>query len=327
VTHVDIPDDAIHSAEHGDGSGRRGHESVVDRETPRISVVVASKVGAPFIDFCLQSLEAKASGAEVIVVAAGARDEVARLTADYPWARVIDATGVTQVPALRRRGVQAARGAFVAIIEEHCSAASDWLSCALGALESGPYGAVGGPVDDDGYKRLRDWVVYFLEYHGALPPAPGGETHDLNDANIAYRRSLLMDHLDLLDDGYWPMTLHPALIATGVKMLSVPDMVVHHRGPFEFGYYLGQRFLFSRAYAGVRAQKQPASRRLAYIVLAPLVPLMMLARIARIVVGKGRRLPQFVATLPLLSIALVVMVAGEWLGCVAGPGDALARVE
>jgi hypothetical protein len=298
-----------------------------DSAAPRISVVVASKVGKPFIDFCLHSLDAKAVGAEVIVVAAGPRDYVATLRADYPWARVIHSADITQVPALRRLGVQAARGAFVAIIEEHCSAAPDWLSHAIRGLESGRYGAVGGPVGDHGYRRLRDWVVYFLEYHGALPPAVGGETDNLNEANIAYRRSLLLEHVDLLDDGYWPMTLHPTLLAKGVKMLSTPDMVVHHRGPFDFVYYLGQRFLFSRAYAGVRAQKQPVWRRLAYIVLAPLVPFMMLARIARLVLRKGQRIPQFVATLPLLSIALVVMVAGEWLGCVAGPGQALAKVE
>lgn len=298
-------------------------------ELPRISVVVASKVGAPFIDYCLTSLEqqAQAQRAQVIVVAAGDSAYAAKLAADYPWTQVIHSTEVTQVPAMRRIGVEAARAPYVAIIEEHCSAAPDWLEQALAALESGVYGAVGGPVVDYGYKRLRDWVVYFLEYHGALPPAPRGETDNLNDANIAYPRQLLMEHVSLLNDGYWPMTLHPTLLGKGVKLLSAPDMVVHHRGPFNFSYYLGQRFLFSRAYAGVRAQTQPATRRLAYIVLAPVVPFMMLARIGAIVLRKGRRIPQFLATLPLLSVALVVMVAGEWLGCVAGPGDALAKVE
>jgi hypothetical protein len=298
-------------------------------ELPRISVVVASKVGAPFIDYCLGSLreQAKTQGAEVIVVAAGEKAYADKIAADYPWTRVIHSTEVTQVPAMRRIGVEAASGPLVAVIEEHCSAAADWLTKTLAALGSGSYAAVGGPVVDYGYRRLRDWVVYFLEYHGALPPAPQGETTNLNDANIAYPRPLLMEHLDLLNDGYWPMTLHPTLIAKGMTMLSVPDMIVHHRGPFNFSYYLGQRFLFSRAYAGVRAQTQPASRRLAYILLAPLVPFMMLARISGIVLRKGRRIPQFLATLPLLSVALVVMVAGEWLGCVAGPGDALAKVE
>ena len=294
-----------------------------------ISVVVASKVGAPFIGFCLASLEtqAKAIGAEVIVVAAGSEAYVDQLRRDYPWVRAIHSKEITQVPALRRIGVEHARGKAIAIIEEHCSAATDWLERALAALASGDYGAVGGPVVDYGYKRLRDWVVYFLEYHGALPPAPQGATENLNDANIAYPRALLIEHIGLLDDGYWPMTLHPTLLGKGSTLLSVPDMVVHHRGPFNFGYYLGQRFLFSRAYAGVRAQKQSVVRRLAYIVLAPVVPFMMLARIASIVLAKGRNVGRFVAALPLLSVSLVVMVAGEWLGCVAGPGDALAKVE
>ena len=296
---------------------------------PRISVVVASKVGAPFVDYCLTSLaeQSRTQNAEIIVVAAGESSYAARLAEDYPWAQVIHSTQATQIPAMRRVGVEAARAPYVAIIEEHCSAAPDWLAKALAALESGPYGAAGGPIVDYDYGRLRDWVVYFLEYHGALPPAPQGETTNLNDANIAYPRQVLVEHLDLLNDGYWPMTLHPTLLGKGVKMLSAPDMIVHHRGPFNFGYYLGQRFLFSRAYAGVRANTQPATRRFAYIVLAPLVPFMMLARISSIVLRKGRRIPQFLATLPLLTVALVVMVAGEWLGCVAGPGDALAKVE
>ena len=136
-------------------------------------------------------------------------------------------------------------------------------------------------------------------------------------------RDILVAHRNLLDDGYWPMTLHPTLIAKGIKLLSVPDMVVHHRGPFNFGYYLHQRFLFSRAFAGVRARnaigrpaarlsgrRRRSSRRAA-------------GRIARTVVRKRCRVGEFVATLPLTVPALIVLVAGEWVGCLLGPGNAL----
>jgi hypothetical protein len=265
--------------------------------------------------------------AEVIVVAAGAEAYASGLAAKYPWARVIHSAHVSKVPALRGLGVDAASGDLVAVIEEHCSAKDDWLHHALLAHAAGNYGAVGGPVVDFNYPRLRDWVVYFLEYNGSLPPVPKGETTDLNDANIVYRRQLLIEHRHLLDDGYWPMTLHATLLAKGVKLLSAPDMVVYHRGPFNFGYYLHQRFLFSRAFAGVRAQSESAVRRLAYIVGAPLVFVMLLARISSRVLKKGRRRVQFVRTLPLLVPALAVMVAGEWVGCVIGPGDALSKVE
>ncbi len=297
--------------------------------TPQISVIVASKVGAPFIDQCLASVEheAKQLGAEVIVVAAGEIGYAERLTADFPWARVLHTSELSEIPALRRFGVEAATSEYIAVIEEHCSAKADWLHQALSALASADYGAVGGPIVDDNYDRLRDWVVYFCEYNGALPPVPKGITDQLNDANIAYRRSLLMAHRALLDDGYWPMTLHATLLADGVQLLSVPDMVVYHRGPFHFRYYLGQRYLFSRAFAGVRAQTQSQVRRLAYLVGAPLIPVMLLGRIAANVWKKRCRVRQFVLALPLIVIALIVLVAGEWVGCLIGPGDALSKVE
>src|SRR6185295_5914803 len=145
-----------------------------------------------------------------------------QISSAYPWARIIRASGLETVPSLRRRGVEEATGELVAVIEEHCSAAEDWLRQAVAAHSKGEYGAVGGAISDRDYDRLRDWVVYFCEYNGALPPAPKGETADLNDANITYRRSVLMDHVHLLDDGYWPMTLHPTLRGNGIKFLSVP---------------------------------------------------------------------------------------------------------
>jgi glycosyltransferase involved in cell wall biosynthesis len=296
---------------------------------PSISVVIASKVGPPFVDRCLRSVEseAKSLDAEVIVVAAGAQAYASRLATEFPWARIIHAPEIREVPALRRRGVEEAAGELVAVIEEHCSAAPDWLRRASRAHAGGEYGAVGGPIVDDDYGRRRDWVTYFIEYNGALPPAPNGESLYLNDANIVYRRQVLTDHLDLLDEGYWPMTLHPTLLAEGTKFLSVPDMVVHHLGPWNYFYYLHQRFLFSRAFGGVRAQSEPASRRLAYLLGAPLIPAMLLIRIARTVWQKRCRVPQFVLALPLIVPALIVLVAGEWVGYLIGPGDSLSKVE
>jgi hypothetical protein len=227
--------------------------------------------------------------------------------------------------------VEHATGDIVAIIEEHCVAGDTWLSTALAAHARGDFGAVGGPVLDSNYRRLQDWVVYFCEYNGSLPPAPDGEVRDfgfvLGGANIAYGRRVLLDHLPLLDDGYWEAALHPALLAERVRMLSVPDMVVYHRGPFGFRYYLQQRYWFSRAFAGARARSIPVSRRLAYLVAAPLVPGLLLARMGRRVWQKRHRVDKFVRAIPLLVPALAVFVVGEWVGYLFGPGDALLKVE
>lgn len=297
--------------------------------TNSVSVVVASIVGGAFLDACLTSLEdqVRALDAQVLVVSCGNTDEVARLRRCFPWVKVHHHPKRETIPALRRLGVRQASGGVVAIIEEHCTADAGWLSAALDAHRSGHYGAVGGAVADHAYERLVDWTVYFCEYSISLPPAPTGLVAFLNGANIAYRRDVLLAYDHLLANGYWEATLHPVLLADGVQMLSVPSMVIRHRGPFAFGYYLRQRYWFSRAFAGSRATRLATSQRFMYCTLAPLLPLLLLIRIGSRVWRKRCRPARFVAALPLIVPALAVYVAGECVGYASGPGDALSRVE
>ena len=296
---------------------------------PSISIVIASKVGAPFLDKCLDSIENQVNrhGAEVVVVVSGGGSEVERLGAKYPWVRAEPAVDIKQVPALRRRGVEVSTGEIVFVIEEHCSAGDDWLDKGLEAHASGDYAAVGGPIFDDDYPQASDWTTYFIEYNTAIPPFPKGETHLLNDANIAYRRPVLERHMELLGAGYWPMAVHPSIAAEGGKFFMVPDMRVLHLGPWDYTYYLDQRYHFSRAFAGERAKNEPMTKRIAYLLLAPILPFLLLARIGKTVLSKGHLVGRFLKTTPWIFPALVVYVAGEWMGYLAGPGDSLSKVE
>lgn len=298
-------------------------------KSPRVSVVIASLVGAPFIDECLGSLERQAAslGAEVIVVASGSPEYAERIARKFPWVRVIHRAERETVPDLRKRGVEEASGEVIAIIEEHCLAAPDWLARALDAHAGGDFGVVGGPVMDHVYTRLRDWVVYFIEYNNSLPPWHDGEQHDLNGANIAYTRAVLLKYREFLSGGYWEAALHPRLMAGGVKFRAAGEMLVYHCGPFDYGYYLRQRYWFSRAYAGARAQHLPASRKIAYLLAAPFVPFLLLARMAARVLARRCRVKKFALSIPLLIPALFAYVAGECVGYLAGPGEALSKVE
>ncbi len=298
-------------------------------KSPRVSVVIASLVGAPFIDECLASLERQAAGlgAEVIVVACGPPAYADRIARKFQWVRVIHRVERETVPDLRKRGVEEASGEVIAIIEEHCLAAPDWLARTLDAHAGGDFGVVGGPVMDHGYARLRDWVVYFIEYNNSLPPWRDGEQHDLNGANIAYTRAVLLKYREYLSGGYWEASLHPRLRVGGVKFRPAREMLVHHRGPFDYGYYLRQRYWFSRAYAGARSQHLPASRKIAYLVAAPVAPFLLLARTASRVLARRCRVKKFALSIPLLIPALFAYVAGECMGYLAGPGDALSKVE
>ena len=95
----------------------------------QISVVIASIVGAPFLDACLASLErqAKALEAEVLVVSCGPKQRAEQTAKEFPWTRVIHVPTRETVPELRRRGVLESRGEIVFVIEEHTAACPDWL--------------------------------------------------------------------------------------------------------------------------------------------------------------------------------------------------------
>ena len=294
-----------------------------------VSIVIASIVGAPFLDRCLASLEAQARArdAEVIVVLHGTEQDAGRVAEAFPWVTVIYRKLRETVPSLRRHGVERAAGEIIAVIEEHCTAAPDWLDRIVESLADDRYGAVGGAIHDDDYRRLRDWLVYFVEYNGWLPPAPRRSVAQLNGANIAYRRRHLTDHVQLLDDGYWEVTLHPRLLAAGVEFLSVPEMVVRHTGPFNLGYYLQQRYWFSQAYAGARAQASGIVRRVIFMLTAPLLPIVLWVRMTLRVLRKRRRVVQYLMIQPLLLAALTALAAGEFVGYTLGSGDALSKVE
>ena len=231
------------------------------------------------------------------------------------------------MPQLRARGLAEARGEVVAILEEHCEAPPGWVSAIQDVFVDPKVTAAGGPIRDDGYARARDWVVYLMEYHNYLPPWPDGERPALNGANIAYRRDSVLPCRDALGEGYWEVTLHPALLAEGALFRGASAMAVRHTGPFDYRYYLGQRYLLSRAWGGTRRAETGPLKRLAYLLGAPVFPILLLGRIGARVAESDVPLGRFIRVFPALIPAAAAYVWGEWLGYLLGPGKALERIE
>jgi glycosyltransferase involved in cell wall biosynthesis len=302
---------------------------MMNSSSPTVSVVIASGAGGDFLPRCLDSLRAQAEeqGAEVLVVDRCGGETAARIRRDYPFVTVIPAGGEPRpsVPQLRKIGALRARADIVAIIEEHCVAPPNWLATIREAMRPDD-AAISGPILDNNFRRVRDWVVYFSEYNNYLPPWPDGERSTLSGANIAYRRDLLVRHQDVLETGYWEVVLHPLLAQDG-KLRAVCAMGIHHTGPFDYLYYLEQRYLLSRVWGGTQKDRVSPLKRLIYLVAAPAFPALLLARTAQRVFSKGRRIGRFLQAIPLMVPVACVYVWGEWLGYLSGPGDALERVE
>ncbi|MAE60659.1 MAG: hypothetical protein CMJ49_04785 [Planctomycetaceae bacterium] len=296
---------------------------------PKLAVVIASCVGAPFITRCLASLETQrdAEGVEFIVVDRAGGETAKHIASQFSWARLISAEAPISVPDLRRRGIDAASAEYVAIIEEHCTAAPDWIATILKSLAAEPAAALGGPVHDNGYRKLMDWAVYFTEYNSYLPPYEAGALTNICAANCVYRRDLMVEHLPAEGSGYWEAVVNWKLAEAGHAMRSEPSMIVRHTGPFGFGYYLGQRYLFSRAFAGVSRSTKPKWYPLLYLICSPLLVVLLWLRTAQRVFGKQHRKGKFLLATPILIPVCCTYVIGELMGYLRGPGDALDRIE
>lgn len=295
---------------------------------PQLSIIIASCVGPPFITRCLKSLENQRDQADLeFIVVDRAGGEVANgIERDFPWVKLIRRPAGESIPDLRRHGARQARADRVAIIEEHCVAREDWIATILRVIHE-PVAAISGVVEDANYERLTDWAVYFTEYNAYMPPLERGLTDDVCVANCVYRRDLLISHLPETGSGYWEAALNRKLLAAGERFLREPDLVVYHTGPFGFTYYLRQRYLFSRAFAGVRKDVASTGFRLAYLLMAPLLIPLLWARTAARVYRKRHRIDKFIQTLPHLIPITTTYVLGEWVGFLSGPGDSLSQIE
>lgn len=296
-----------------------------------VSIVIASAAGGGFLFRCLESLRDQAGGAgvETIVVDRCSGERCREIEGRFPFARVIHEGGspAPTVPQLRARGVREARGEVVAVLEEHCVAPAAWIPAIRRAFETEGVTAAGGPIHHDDFDRSRDWVVYLCEYHSYLPPWSDGERASLNGANIAYRKHALSAHLGRLGTGYWEVVLNPRLLEEGGLFRASPGMGVRHTGPFNYGYYLRQRYLLSRGWGGTQRDQVGAARRLVYLAGAPLFPVLLLARIGAAVIRSDVPFRKYLTALPALVPATVAYVWGEWLGYLIGPGHALEKVE
>ena len=247
-----------------------------------LSIVIASGAGGEFLLRCLDFLRSQAAspGVEVIVVDCCGEEVISRISKEHPYVRLLRPDVSNHRPSVPESPHRACAKPRVL-----------WSPSSRSTVSSLPTGSrrsadrltrrCGDRRPYPG-QRLRSsprWVVYFSEYHNYMPPWTAGERTMLNGANIAYPREMLLKHLDVLGQGFWEVVLHPRLSKEG-RFRSIPEMGVRHTGPFAYAYYLEQRYLLSRVWTGAQRQNVNSGRRLLYLVVAPVLPVLLLARIA-----------------------------------------------
>ena len=248
----------------------------------------------------------------------------------HPEVHLIECPTGTSIPRMRTIALNASRGSLIAITEDHCVPATDWLRGLVQAFADAPPDtmAVGGSIANGVDGSAFDRATFLCEYAAFQAPVIEGPCGDLPGMNIAYRRSALQAvDQNILQTGFWESTLHPAFLSAGQALYSTNRIKIQHRKTFCLQSFLRQRFLYSRHFAGSRAAGQTLPQRLAMLCLSILLPPLLGGRLLRTLWVKRTSGAGTLSTLPYLSIFVMTAVCGELAGQLAGPGDALSRIE
>jgi glycosyl transferase family 2 len=295
---------------------------------PVVSVVIASVSGLPAIAECLDALTRQEGhvATEILVVDRCGEATRRALRGRFPSVQVVAAEPGTSVPALRALGMARARGRMIAILEDHCNVERGWLQAIARQREAGAL-VVGGAVENGSVERTVDWAAFFCEYARFMPPVPRGVVREITGNNSVYDRGLLERLGPEARAEVWESFLHDRMRVLGVPFQSDPDLVVIHKKSFGYLRFLAQRYHYSRSFAGMRLRGSPWWKRMGYACATPLLPPLLMGRMAAAVARKRRHGARFVQAAPVLATFLVSWAWGEAVGALLGPGRSLERVE
>jgi GT2 family glycosyltransferase len=293
--------------------------------TPRLSVVIASVNGFPYLGRCLSALAERAPDAEVIVADCTDAETRRRVAEGWPMVKLLSFDEPTSVPALRAAGVFAASAPRVSVLEDHCIVLDGWEDALL--RDDGEAGvAVGGPIRNRPDARIRDWAGFLFEYSAFLEPAERGPARVLPGMNVCYDRSAIEAIEDLLRQAKWESWLHGRLRERGFELRYEPDAVIEHDMDFGVGEFMAQRFHYARSYAAMR-NPDLGRRRPLYALASPALIPLLYARVLANVLRAGRHRRELVLATPLLLLYTATTAAGEALGYAVGGGRSLLKVR
>ena len=300
-----------------------------DNRSPELSVVVPSVNGLAALVPTLAALEEQESVThlEILVPERTGGETRNTLSRRFPGVLVIPVASGTPIPAMRRMAFERASAPVVAVIEDHVVVPPDWARRLADAVdEARPI--VGGWVRNAATERLVDRAAYLCEYGHMLTTLPSGPADWLTGNNVAYHRTVLDRLKHVIDEDRWEDRLHEAARAESLTLHRITEIEVEHKMHYKSAFeYASQRYLYSRAYAGMRLGESGKLRSILYGLAALALPPILLARIVHNGWGVPEARTDLGRSLPMLALFVGSWALGEVVGAWTGPGDALGRVR
>ncbi len=303
---------------------------------PLLTVVVAvvcdtlrSRSDVTYLERTLEALtrQQEAPPMEILVPYHAGIRGIESLRERYPQVKFLQcenlATYRADVPGrdhhdeLRARALRAAAGEIVALTEDHGRPDPRWCANIVKAYQQ-DYSAVGGAIEN-GVDRLLNWAVYFCDFGAYQNPVAAGPTTMISDVNASYRREALEKIRPVWEQSFNQVLVNRAILERGGRLGIFPDIVVRqYREGLRWSEALAERFIWGRSFAAARCGWIGRGERLLRVVIAPVLPAVLAARMAANVLRRGRLRRKFAAAFPLILLLEVSWSLGELTGYLTG---------
>jgi hypothetical protein len=266
---------------------------------------------------------------EIVIVAPSAPDLVLDESdfRHFHSYSVIETGPIVSTAKARAAGVRAASAATVAFAEDHSFPGPGWAE-ALISRHRENWAAVGPAIANANPRTVTSWANLLIEYSEWLYPCPSGEREHLPGHNSSYKRFLLLEYGDRLDEMLDAESiLHWDLRKKGYKLYLEGAACTFHENFSRPLACLKLRFNGGRLFAAARSHNWPVWRRVTFALGSPLIPVIRFVRIARQLFAPGRHRRLLWRLWPALMAGLIVDGTGELIGYAFGPGRAMAKLS
>lgn len=298
-------------------------------QAPDISVIIVTDVAAT-IQRVVEHLRAQTIHDRVELVIATpnprALEQAGLADGRLAAVRIVEIDAITPLTAARAAGVRAATAPFVFLGETHTFPHPAMLGRIVEAHRAGR-DRVAPVFTNANPTNAVSWAGFLMDYGRHAAPASSGEG-PLPVYNCSYRRSLLLtldpalDHL--LQGG---STLNDDLRSRGCRSYRAGDAYLAHLNVATRRGLLRERYLVGRNIGARISRRWPLWRRLTYILGAPLIPVVLGARLFR-ADGMRERIRAAPRLTPLaIVVGLALRGVGEAVGFGVGAGLSEAELE
>jgi hypothetical protein len=281
-------------------------------ESCELSVIVGSLDAAGTLGECLSALVDSCAGidAEILVVDAS-DDDSADVARSFPRVRVTCLPVGTLVPALWGAGLREARGRVVAFTIAQCAVDTGWARSLLDGIAGGAVG-VGGRLGVRHGTGATGRATFYLRYSAWLA-TPDGPVHEIPGDNAAYEHQALRSVRDSVGGPFWEVEAHARFRALGRALVVHPGATAWFTDETPLGTMAARRFAHGR-HSGAFRVSSGIRTRWQMVLGAPLVPLVLMLRVARRVARAPGHALGFVSSLGAFLVLATAWAAGEAIG-------------